>query len=152
QYRVALQTALPPIFRPVTIDARSLQANVPGAAGPVLELDGNATGSKALGLQIYSTNVTVEGLSIVGFAGGGVIIDGGVTNGVGGGAYNTLAYDFIGVNNADTVNANGSFGVELVNGANHNSLTQVVVAGNQGTGVLISGSGSSYNTLSNDHL
>ena len=152
QYRVALQTPLAPIFRPVTIDARSLEANVPGANGPVFELVGNAAGSKAVGLQVYTTNATVEGLAIGGFAGGGVQVDGSVNNGVGGGFNDVLANLSVGVTNADNVNANGSFGIELTNGAHNNTLQSDVVAGNQGTGVLINGSGTNSNVLLSDFV
>jgi titin len=146
QYRIALQTPLAPIFRPVMLDATSLEANVPGATGPVLELDGNAAGSNAVGLQIYTTNATIKGLAIDGFAGGGVQIDGSVTTGVGGGFSDTLGNLSVGVNNADAVNANGGFGIELTNGAHSNYLYSDVVAGNQGTGIVLTG-GASGNTL-----
>jgi titin len=147
QYRIALQTPLAPIFRPVTIDATSLEANVSGAVGPVLELDGNSAGSNAVGLQIYTTNATIKGLAIDGFSGGGVQIDGSVTTGVGGGFSDTLANLSIGINNADAVNANSGFGIELTNGAHNNSLYSDVVAGNQGTGIVLTGGGTSGNTL-----
>ncbi len=152
QYRIALQSALPTLSRPVVINATGLSANVPGATGPVLELDGNNAGSTAVGLQIYGDNVTVEGLSVVGFGGGGIMVNGSVTNGVGGGANVTLQHDFVGLNNAGTVVGNGSFGVELISGANHDLLQNDTIGGSQGDGVLISGSGTSYNTLTNDFI
>jgi hypothetical protein len=149
QYRIALNTPLPPVFRPVVLDARSLEANVPGAVGPVLEIDGNSAGSNAVGLQVYMTNSTIAGLAIGGFAGGGIQVDGSVTNGVGGGFNDNLISDSVGVTNADTVNANGNFGIELTNGAHSDTLQSDVVAGNQGTGVLIT-NGAYSNSLYSD--
>ncbi len=152
QYRIAVQSPLPTLSRPVIIDARSLEANVPGATGPVLELDGNAAGTTAVGLQIYGQNVTVEGVAVDGFAGGGIVVNGSVTNGVGGATGVLLAYDSIGVTNADTVNANSQFGIELTSGAHYDTVQSDVIAGNQGTGLIITGSGTTSNTVSGDYI
>jgi trimeric autotransporter adhesin len=97
-FRIGLQSQLPTISRPVTIDASNLPLFTRNGVG--LEIAGTAAGTTANGLQIDASNVTVRGLAIDGFNAGGVVIDGSVKVGVGDGANVTLDHDFIGLNNA----------------------------------------------------
>jgi parallel beta-helix repeat protein len=72
---ISLQTALPQITDPVTIDA----GTQPGYAGtPLIQLDGSAAGGNVNGLVVAGApDVTIAGLSIYGFStGSGILVQG----------------------------------------------------------------------------
>ena len=112
-----------------------------------------------------------------GNAGGGVVISGGaddtitssvisanVGNGVtvtgSGAAYDTISADDLGtdasgvtiIDHAGKSLANTGNGVLISVGANHNTVTTSVLSNNQGDGVELTGSGTSSNVVSGDHL
>ena len=138
---INLLSALPTITQPVTIDGTT----EPGSSGkPVIQIDGTKAGSGAIGLDLTSaaSGSTIKGLAVTDFAGGGVLLNG---------ASNvTLTVDDIGLVNLSTGavgHGNSGFGVELENRANHDTLTSDVISGNNADGIVLTGSGTSSNTV-----
>jgi titin len=138
---INLLSALPTVTQPVTIDGTT----EPNSGGkPVIQVDGTKAGSGAVGLDLTSaaSGSTIKGLSVTDFAGGGVLLNG--TANV------TITVDDIGLVNLSTgpvAHGNSSFGVELENGANHSALTSDVISGNNADGLVLTGTGTSNNTL-----
>ena len=73
----------------------------------------------------------------------------------------TLVNDWVGVHQFHVigegtqypvVRGNVVYGVELIHGANHNTLDTDVVSGNTYNGVVLSGSGVNYNTIKNSKI
>jgi titin len=143
---INLLSALPQITQPVTIDGTT----EPNSGGlPVIQIDGTASGSTAVGLSLASSasGSTVQGLSITDFAGGGVLVDG---------ASNvSIANDEIGLVVSSTgvvAHGNGGFGVQFQDGANFNTVSGSVVSGQNGDGVVLTGTGTSNNTVQGSYL
>jgi titin len=137
---------LPTITQPVTIDGTT----EPNSGGqPVIQIDGATAGDGAVGLQLTSaaSGSTIAGLTVTDFSGGGVLLNG---------ASNvTIANDDVGLVNFSTgalAFGNSGFGVELENGANHDTLTGDVISGNHGDGVVLTGSGTNSNTVQGSFL
>ena len=83
---IGLQSALPAITNPVTIDGTS----EPGYFGdPMIILDGSGAGASANGLTVEAADVTVKGLAIESFGGDGVLVAGGTSD--------VITADFIGI-------------------------------------------------------
>src|SRR5262249_9040650 len=131
---ISLQSALPAIKAPVTLDGATQRGY---SYLPVVVIDGtNAPG--AVGLDLQGSGSTVNNLSIVGFSGDGVHVEG---------SNNTLAGDFFGFNTltyAAQANANG---VVLQGGAQNNSLSGDSFNWNLNNGLVFSGLGTSNNTV-----
>jgi hypothetical protein len=138
QRTISVGSQLPTITQPVTINATTET----GYAGvPIVAINGTNAGSSAVGLYIESNHVTVEGLDVMDFNSGGIAIDGGAYENL---AFaDTLSNDWVGLDLAANVAGNGTFGVELRDGAFSNTLTGVVVAGNTYNGIVITGSSDS---------
>ena len=138
---INLLSALPTITQPVTIDGTT----EPGSGGkPVIQIDGTKAGSGAIGLDLTSaaSGSTIKGLAVTDFAAGGVLVNGASTV--------TLTVDDIGLVNLSTGavgHGNSGFGVELENRANHDTLTSDVISGNNADGIVVTGSGTSSNTV-----
>ena len=67
----------------------------------------------------------------------------------------TLTVDDIGLVNLSTAaprHGNSGFGVELENGANHDTLASDVISGNNADGVVLTGSGTSSNKVQGSFL
>ena len=90
---IGLQSALPAITNPVTIDGTS----EPGYFGdPMIILNGSGAGASANGLTVEAANVTVKGLAIESFGGDGIL--------VGGGTGDVITGDFIGITPPGLIN------------------------------------------------
>ena len=104
---------------------------------------GSQAGSAAIGLDITTNHVTVKGLSVTDFSGGGVLIAGG---GDGSAYSDTLSGLWVGLDMSALVAGNATFGVELRGEAYSNTLKGDVVAGNQSDGIVIDRSNSNLVT------
>ncbi len=131
---IELLQPLPTLAVPTTIDGTTQ----PGYAGkPIIQVDGTQAGSGAIGFSLDddSHNSTIKGLEITGFNGGGILDDNGNAN--------TFTNDVVGLHvtgNLPRVIANGTFGIEIRDQANGNTISGVVVAGNQYNGIVINNS------------
>jgi hypothetical protein len=131
---ISLVAPLPTLANPTIIDGTTQ----PGYAGrPMIQVDGTQAGAGAIGFSLDddSHNSTIKGLEITGFNGGGILDDNGNSN--------VFTNDVIGLHVTGTlprVIANGTFGVEIRDQANNNTLSNLVVAGNQFNGVVINNS------------
>jgi hypothetical protein len=131
---IELQSALPTLANPITLDGTTQ----PGYNGrPVIQVDGVNAGSGVVGFSLDddSHNSTIKGLEVTGFNGGGILDDNG--NG------NVFTDDIIGLHytgNLPRDVANGTFGIEIRDQANGNTISNVVVAGNQYNGIVINNS------------
>ena len=137
QRTISVLSQLPAITQPVTLNATT-EAGYNGL--PIIGLDGTQASSSAIGLDIQSNHVTVEGLDVTDFNSGGILVDGGAYKNLA--FVDTLSNDWVGLNLAANVAGNGTFGVELRDGAFSNTLTNDVVAGNQYNGIVITGASS----------
>jgi hypothetical protein len=146
------QTPLPAITDPVDIDGTSQ----PGfTASSILILDGTLAGPGANGLAILAGTTTVQGLTIVRFAGSGILIQGGgqtritgnilgqpgQANGVDGVAILDSSGNQIG-GDGGSLAPSGRLGVRAAAATAGN-----LIAGNTGVGVRIIGSGSHDNVI-----
>jgi titin len=143
---IGLLSALPVLVQPVTIDGTT----EPNSAGqPVIQIDGLKAGSGAVGLDVAAaaSGSTIKGLAVTDFSGGGVLVNGA--------SKVTITDDDIGLVNLSTgavAHGNSGFGVELENGANHDTLSGDVISGQNGNGVVFTGTGTSANTLAGSYL
>ena len=131
---ISLLAPLPTLANPTVIDATTQ----PGYSGkPIIQVDGTQAGAGAIGFSLDddSHNSTINGLEITGFNGGGILDDNGNSN--------TFNNDVIGlhvVTGLPRVIGNGTFGIEIRDQANNNTLSNLVVAGNMYNGVVINNS------------
>ena len=135
QRTISVLSQLPTITQPVTLNATT-EAGYVGL--PIIGLDGTQAGPSAIGLDIQSNHVTVKGLDVTDFNSGGILIDSSAYQNLA--FVDTLTNDWVGLNLAANVAGNGTFGVELRDGAFSNTLTNDVVAGNTYNGIVITGS------------
>jgi hypothetical protein len=140
-HTIEVLSALPTITQPLTLDGTT----EPGSGGQaVIQIDGTKAGSTAVGLDLNSaaSGSTIKGLAVTAFSSGGVLLND---------ASNvTLSVDEVGVVQKSAlvvVSGNSPFGVELENGANHDILTDDVISGQNGNGVVITGSGTTNNVV-----
>ena len=150
-FTIALLTPLPNLVADGTTIDGSTQTAFTGdtnPAGPEILLDGRSviSGGPAAppGLWIWSSSNLVEGLTVSGFVGAEIVIDGG--NG------NVLSGDYVGVDPTGTSsivppyypNAFEDDGVYVVDGATNTRIggttaaARNVISGNHGIGVLVS--------------
>ncbi len=134
QQTISLLQPLPTLANPITIDGTTQ----PGYAGkPLIQVDGTQAGGGAIGFSLDddSHNSTIKALEITDFNGGGILDDNGNAN--------VFTNDVIGlhvVTNLPRVAPNGTFGIEIRDQANGNTISNVVVAGNQYNGIVINNS------------
>ena len=144
QQTISLLQPLPTLANPITIDGTTQ----PGYAGkPLIQVDGSQAGAGAIGFSLDddSHNSTIKGLEITDFNGGGILDDNGNNN--------TFNNDVIGlhvVTGLSRVVGNGTFGIEIRDQANNNTLSNLVIAGNAYNGVVINNS--TGNTLSSSFI
>ena len=122
---IAPESALPVITDPVVIDATT----APGYAGvPLVTIDGvDAEG--AAGLEVLAPNSEIHGLAIIRFA-EGIILSG---------DDNEVSRNYVGISPTGEADlGNKSDGV-VINDATRNRITQNVISGNLGHGLLIDG-------------
>ena len=137
-YTISLLGELPEVTDTVTIDATTQ----PGYSGtPVVELNGTATATGSVGLQLNSGFNTVLGLAINRFPAKGMGI---VLSGVS----NVIQGNFIGTDTTGTnARGNGSFGIWVESFGNQiggtTAAARNVISGGNDTGIYI------YNTSSN---
>jgi large repetitive protein len=123
-------SALPIITHPVIINGFTQ----PGATTtPLIVLDGTKAGSTALGLDFHASNSEVEGLAIDNFGASGVQLLGT--------SKDVITGDYIGVTAAGNVKAgNGDHGVDLIDAANGNTVSDDVISANGDAGIDLNGS------------
>ena len=143
---IALKSALPAITQAVTLDTLS-----PYTATPLLALDGTQAGSTAVGLDLKTSHITLRGLIIDSFGGGGVLVEGG--------ANDTISGSYIGVNAAgNTALGNGGFGVKIQGGARGDIIggtgggSRNLISGNAGDGIVLTDPGTSGNSVYADYI
>lgn len=134
---VQLQSPLPALAGRVTIAGLSQMGGTLGDTnpfGPEVVIDGSLAGPSADGMVLRGRNNVVEGVSVIGFAGAGVVLDGGVSHRVAG--------NYIGVD-ASGRGGRGNAGDGLrIQGGSHWALVEGnVISGNGGAGVLVAGQG-----------
>jgi hypothetical protein len=129
---IAPTSPLPAITGPVTIDGTSQ----PGFAGtPLIEIDGNAAGTSAIGLDVAAAGSTIQDLIIVRFTNTGLQVDAGNTTVVG----NIIGTDSAG----DPKLGNLGNGIHIDGGHNNNTIGGPgagmgnVLAGNGAQGLTI---------------
>ncbi len=139
---INLLSSLPAITRPVVINGTT-QA---GYSTPVIVLNGSNAGATTIGLNLTpkATGSTIEGLAIVGFGGGGILVNGGRND--------TITADDLGVTETSTAASGNGFGITLLNGAHNNTISRNVISGNIGDGVVLSGSGTLGNVVAGNSI
>ncbi len=134
---IDLQSALPALTNPVTIDGTTQ----PGFRDQPVVLDGTQAGAGANGLTVATDHTRIKGLAIRNFQGDGILINGPAAN------HTTVV--------GDQIFGNGSDGVGIVNsaynviGARHQAD---VISSNNGDGVWITGTGSVHNRVADDFI
>ena len=93
-------------------------------------LDGSEAGEAANGLILTGDDITVQDLTIQGFAGSGLLVSGS----------NALI-------ERNIISGNGSSGIQVIDGSG-NTLTQNVIFGNGGLGIDLDGDGQTANDMS----
>lgn len=141
---IKLSQPLPAITQPVVIDGTS-QPNYLNS--PLIEIDGSGlAGSNNTGLALDAGSTTIEGLSVVGFSGSGVVL------GPGGTASQVIG-DYLGFSAARRQAVANGTGISI-NGSSNNTIGGTipgsgnVISGNTGDGVQINSGGGS--ATSND--
>jgi uncharacterized repeat protein (TIGR01451 family) len=112
-------------------------------------LAGTAAAGNAVGVRITSTTNTVTGNLISGNAGAGVEIVGTGASG------NSVDTNIIGLNAAGTAAlANAGDGIDILDGANNNSVSGNTVSGNTAAGIALdtSGAPTTTNTIYNNRI
>jgi hypothetical protein len=145
-HTINVLSQLPAISQPVTLNG----ATEPGSGGQVvIQLDGSKAAGAAVGLVLNSTAAgsTVAGLAVTDFVGGGVLVNGA--------SHVTISNDDLGLvklSSGVVAHGNIGFGIELENGAQHDVLSGLVVSGQSGNGVVLTGAGTSFNTVQNSKI
>lgn len=137
---------LPDITEAVVIDGytqpgasvNTLGASAGTDAVVLVELDGSgATSSSAIGLQVLASDCTVRGLSIGGFVGAGIVINGGDAVAVEGCFIGTDATGAVARPNGEGVRVR--LGSDNVIGGTDTAARNVIAANSGGAGVSITG-------------
>jgi hypothetical protein len=134
QQTISLLQPLPTLANPITLDGTTQ----PGYAGtPLIQIDGTQAGAGAVGFSLDddSHNSTIQGLEITDFSGGGILDDNGNAN-----VFNNDVIGLHVVTGLPRVAGNGTFGIEIRDQANNNTISNVVIAGNTYNGVVINNS------------
>ena len=124
---------LPAITGQATIDGESQ----PGFSDdPVIEVRGTSAGVAANGIQISTSNVTMNSLAIGDFGGVGVLIDGASITNV------TIENSSIGIGTDGLTNrGNGSHGISITGSSIGNTIEGGVIAFNAGDGISSAAAG-----------
>lgn len=137
---------IPAIGHPVIIDGTTQ----PGYSGvPLIQINGANAGSAKSGIVINAGNSTIRGLIVNRFSNDGIIL-----NNNGG---NTIVGNYVGVDETGTTDlGNGTSGIGVATPNNiiggTTSADRNLVSGNQGSGIAITGSGASNNTISGNYI
>ena len=132
---IRVSSPLPAITHPVSILVVPETDRHPPFMSIIL--DGSNAGGLANGLVIETDSCHVQGLTIQNFSGSGILISG------------TQASAGI---IECVIQNNGSNGVTMQAGANHNELDLDVLSGNFAAGVLITDSGTNHNDVTNSQI
>ena len=141
-------SALPPLTASGSMIDATTQEGYAGGV-PIVMLRGGSTPAV---LVIDANDSTVSGLSIVGSPTTGLQITGANGNG----QNNTILTTWVGVTSANTASGHGRSGIEIISGANGNTiggttlLEGVVVGGATSSGILVDGS--SNNVIQNSFI
>ena len=131
-HRISLATALPTITSPVLIDGLSQpNAVCPDGAGGgkiIIELDGSLLGFGVDGLNVTSSDNTIQGLAIFGFDGNGIELNGGNNNDI---LCNYVGTDSTGA----TIGVGNQLAAVYLNDSDDNLIEFNVVSGNMSTGI-----------------
>ena len=107
---------------------------------PTIALNGVLAGPNAAGLEVDRAHCVIQGLTINGFGGGGILITGTAAQ------HDTVQGCYIGTDATGTAEvANGIAGITLQNGAQLNTIggmaagTRNLISGNGGDGILLDG-------------
>ena len=140
-WTIAVTSPLPALTATnILIDGSTQAAFIggdPNPKGPEIQIDGSQAGSGAAGLHITSDRNTIQGLSITGFEGRGVWLDGA--------SEVTLTTLYVGLDPVGMAAGNG-VGIALTNYADRNVIRESVISSNQETGVSIT-DGSRHNLV-----
>jgi hypothetical protein len=132
---IALQSSLPAVTHPVTIDATTQ----PGYASvPRIVLDGTNAGTGVSGITFKTSQSGLKGVAVDDFSDFGVVLNGGSAV--------TLAGDYVGVTPAGIAAGNAHDGILLCNGAHGDTIARNVVSANGGNGIEITG-GANHNLV-----
>jgi CSLREA domain-containing protein len=136
-------SALPAITGTVTIDGRTQ----PGAAPPAISLVGTSAGAGANGLVLGANGCQIYGLVVRNFANHGIAVNS---------SGNTVARNHLGTDAAGTTDqGNTAYGIavagsnNVIGGPAASYADRNVISGNNGGGLLISGTG---NTVQNNFI
>lgn len=146
---ISLATPLPTVTDSVVIDGTSQ----PGYAGtPLIELSGASAGANTVGLTLTNKASMVEGLTIDGFGGAGIVL-------TGTGAFNdTIRADFIGTTTSGTAASGNLYGIEVLAGANDNLIggstaaDRNIISGNVRSGIYLAGTGTTSNVITGNYI
>jgi hypothetical protein len=140
-------SALPTLTEQVLIDGRSQSGYVDK---PLIIIDGSNAGSSSLGLNLTGGNSFVLALSIVRFAGSGLVFQTGNNNVVFG--------CYLGVDPTGATGAGNGFDGLFIQDSSGNAIggapavDRNIISGNGGFGVVIQGQSASGNTLHNNYI
>ncbi len=154
-HTIALEAPLPAITDPLVIDGYSQPGAVRNSladgsnATLMIELDGSRILRPADGLVLIAGSSTVRGLSIHGFNGDGIRIEGGGSN--------TIEGTRLGSSADDAGSWNGGSGIAIVDSAGNvvggsGPSARNVIEGNAGRGVRIAGDRSIGNVISGNSI
>jgi hypothetical protein len=149
-----MNTPLPAITQSVNIDGYTQPGAAPATqnspANLVIELDGAGYVGQADGLDIKSTDCSIQGLVINRFTRNGIAVDPGGTAGIAG--------NYIGTDATGTkALGNGVDGIALSSGGNHiglgiSSLFRNVISGNGFAGIFIDGATATGNVIEANYI
>lgn len=144
-HTIALNTALPTINEPVSING---QSNPDFEGRPVIELDGSLTAASR-GLLINAGNTTVRSLTVNGFDLAGI--------GIGGVGGVTVQGCFIGTDYTGTVaQPNGGDGINITSPNNiiggNAGAERNVIAGNAQSGIEVTGNAATGNFIQGNYI
>ena len=180
---ITLHSPLPPIKDPLNIDATTQPGFVPNKTNvgdeqetdvevPMVQIDGSAIDAAAFpnanGLEIDTINCSVQGLSITGFRGAGLVLNPGPnvntgaigdlieSNFIGVASFNSIGNDLsTWVHPATNPTANGE-GIVITSSNNRIGGTlppsRNVIQGNKDAGVVISGPQGTGNLIEGDYI
>jgi len=143
-HKISLNSALPPVNSTVIIDGTTDS----GYRGrPIIQIDGGRAGN-ADGLTLRGNNSVVKGLVVTNFRNNGIVVN---SDG------NTITNTWVGLdpsgyfdagNKADGIQINGSR--NTIGGSR--ASDRVVISGNDGNGIHLSGSRVAYNKIQGNYI
>jgi hypothetical protein len=140
----------------VSIQANEFNLNTDDIGLVVTSQGSHVEGNGVFGAQLFggASDDSITAVTVAGTKGNGVVIAGPGTS------YDTLSGDFIGTDPTGTLSVdssgvalgNSGSGVEIDSAATHTTISTSVTSNNVHQGVLISGLGTKFNTLTGDFV